>query len=167
MLTRLILERAYIEVLPQIPGRLKEDLERQMTGIGRGRLYLDPYYAVYVHDGRGPVSRGKERVPLIWYRDKNQDPRLDGGRTPNRAANLKHLTKAQFKRALANNQIIVKRDVKGTEPQPFFSNDADGGMYGFLDSIQPFLKNDARNQILATIGPDLLNMKLTTKFSIG
>ncbi len=171
-----ILPRAARRARLSIPGRLKGDLQQIILGVGRGKLYLDPYYALYVHDGRPAQSReqyrnatrgGLWKPPFIWFKNPLDDPRLVNGRTPARAANLKHLTKAEFKFALAKNQLNVRWKVGPTDAQPFFSNRAGGGMNGFLAAIQPDLNEIARRHILASIGKKNLALSYTLNFRVG
>lgn len=109
-------------------------------------LSIPHYWAVYVHDGRRAPVRAKDSTFLIWYRDPNQDPRLRAGVTPERASQLRHLTTAQFKKALRLNAealaagrqspvVITTQVNKSTPGVPFFSNAAGGGMSGFLEEV--------------------------------
>jgi hypothetical protein len=149
---RRMLAKAVVFVTPSIPGSLKNDLEQQVIDFSHGRLYLDPYWAVYAHDGRPAQVRPKGKGPFIWFPNRAEDPRLVGGRTPNRAKDLRHLkirakggdfTRSEFFQKIAQGEIIVTRRVGPTKPQPFFSNDAGGGMEGFLDMMRPELKQRA------------------------
>jgi len=78
-------------VKQKIPSRtLRNNLEHIIDDPEQGRLYLDYYWALYVNDGRGAktMPRGKY---MVWYHNRNLDPRLKAGVTPARVTDLKHL----------------------------------------------------------------------------
>ena len=141
-ITRRIVQRIMragaTRVRPKIPSRtLQRALRRVTVSALEGALFIPHYWAVYVHDGRsgfGP-SRG---TFLIFFRNPSADPRLRGRQTPERAALVPRLTRAQFRRALeefasGSGNVIITRRVKGVRATPFFSNEPGGGMFGFVD----------------------------------
>lgn len=77
------------------------------------------YWAVYYHDGRGPVRARNARF-LVYFKDPAQDPRILGG-YPVREGEVKRLTAAQFRRAVELDQVIVTRAVGPAEGNPFFT----------------------------------------------
>lgn len=110
-------EMALRQVEPQIPSNtLRDALQLEVsTSLLKPRavLYLPHYWAVWVHDGRGPVSP-KERTWLVWFQNPKDDPRTGGGRNyPVRAADAARLTKAQWEDGLAEN---ARRRAAGQEP---------------------------------------------------
>ena len=79
------------------------------------------YWAVYYHDGRGPI-RAKPGHVLVYFRDIDQDPRVQGRNYPVRASDIKRLTKAQFYAYLKDPSrgMIVRDSVGPAEGDPFF-----------------------------------------------
>ena len=148
-ITRRIVQRIMragaIRVRPQIPSRtLRRALRRVTVSALEGALFIPHYWAVYVHDGRRGFSASDSGLGpvrgtfLIFYRNPSADPRFAGRQTPERAAAVQRLTRAQFRRALeefatGSGNVIITRRVKGVRATPFFSNDPGGGMFGFVD----------------------------------
>ena len=125
-------------------------------------LVVPHFWAAYIHDGRGPVRPDTAKV-LVWFRNPNDDPRLKAGLSPVRASGVRKLTKAQFQEWSAVNRGIIQRYKKRTgrkilttaelqslklpmivaryspgtfrpsKVYPFFSNEAGGGMQGFVN----------------------------------
>lgn len=141
------------------------------------------YWALYVHDGRGPFQLPPGQI-MCWFRDPKDDPRLAGG-YPVRGTDVKHLTKAQFNRFMQLNRVVEKavygRARKSGEPQVgpmivttkitkptqakrFFDNN--GGMQGFeakarqigAEEFASFVKQELRS---------VLNLEITTKVKFG
>jgi len=108
--------------------QLAEEMRTEIVSPSRGNIVSDPYWALYVHDGRKAIGRAG-KGPLIWFKDKADDPRLDFGRTPDRAKDLKKLRGRQLADAVARDEVIFARKVAGVAPTPFFSNT--GGMAAF------------------------------------
>lgn len=114
----------------------------------RGRLFITHYWALYIHDGRGPFGP-RNSQNLVWFRDPKQDPRLINGETPARASKLRHLTRLAYQEARRLNSlhlarggsvdtlpvIVTKRVDRATPAQPFFSNEPGGGMAGFGQTV--------------------------------
>lgn len=77
------------------------------------------YWAVYYHDGRGPVA---PRAPgirfLVWFRNPDQDPRNPSGAM--RAAEVRRLTAEEFEEALAAGQLVVAAQAGPAPAHPFF-----------------------------------------------
>jgi hypothetical protein len=126
------------------------------------RLYIDHYWAFYVHEGRGPAA-GTRRTPrnakvFVWFKNPANDPRLAGD--PKRFSAIRKLTPAEFKDAKAAGQLVIQRYIsKGVPGSPFFSNDPGGGMQGFLDtSGGPLVTKRATNHIKTRLKP-ILNIK--------
>lgn len=114
------------------------------------RIQIPHYWAVYVHDGRGPFGPRYKKF-LVWFRNPKDDPRLRNGIPPVRARQLKRLTKDQWLAGLEANQIaraagqpvpmIVTRYVSTPTPaRPFFSNESALGMKGFIDTVRTTVK---------------------------
>jgi len=92
----------------------------------RADLFIPHYWAVYYHDGRGAVSPVSAQK-LVFFANPNDDPR---GRTPEREAQVRRLTKAQYHEGLRINRerraagrepfMFVVDSVGPAAPHPFF-----------------------------------------------
>lgn len=141
-------------------NQLRRGLRRVHNDDGSWSLLVPHYWAVYLHDGRGPVTP-KTATYLVWFRNPKDDPRLTGGRSPERLSQARRLSASQFKYWAEKNRQIIKRYRRATgrriltasdyeamklpmivvkmsprsgglvPGQKFFSNEADGGMSGF------------------------------------
>ena len=144
-LLRDFLIRGQRRAKPAIPSRtLRRALTRTvLRGTGVGFLEIPHFWALYVHDGRLAPQFPSGRY-FIWWRDPNQDPRLIGGKTPERASELRQLTFDEFDRAweifneaIANGEqspvVITKQIKKSTQPNRFFDNRE--GMRGFTAEV--------------------------------
>lgn len=78
---------------------------------GRAELFIPHYWAVWYHDGRGPVKPVSARK-LVFFDDPNDDPRLKGG-YPVTPAQVKRLTKSQYQEGLRRN---AERAARGLRP---------------------------------------------------
>lgn len=161
----------YNYVRPKIPSRtLRRSLRFEVLGVSVGlfdpkvggsvgRLHVPHYWALYVHNGRGPFNMPRGKF-MVWFKDPRQDPRLRGGKTPERVSQLRHLTAEEFYRALQLDQIIVTSRIrKPTPPTPFFANEAGGGMQGFADHVNQQVNAKVREYLLNQIGKDILDVK--------
>lgn len=77
---------------------------------GKGKLHVPHYWALYIHDGRGPSpgAGGGDKI-LVWFKDPKNDPRYPGGVYPVRLSQVKRLTKAQFRKWSRINRAIIGR----------------------------------------------------------
>ncbi len=142
----------------------------------RYSLVVPHYWAAYVHDGRGPVRPGSATL-LVWFRNPNNDPRLNGGRSPVRLSGARKLSQGQFKQWSDVNRNIIQRYKKATgktvltstdyesmklpmivtryspgtyrpsKVYPFFSNEPGGGMEGFLAQASATAKRGASTYV--------------------
>lgn len=139
-----LLRAAERRVKSEIPSRtLRAALKRIVFDATHGALFIPHYWAIYVHDGRGPLGPRRGSF-LIFFKDPLKDPRLRGGRFPERAAAVPRLTRSQFRAALKEftdaqrtgreSDVVITRRVGGVTPTPFFSNEAGGGMFRFVDT---------------------------------
>lgn len=128
-------------------SRKSNTLARAMRAIADtpdlGRIEVPHYWALYVHDGRGAFAK---QTLMVWFRDPRDDPRLQLGKTPRRASQLRNLSRAQFADAMAKRDawikgggdpydspvIITKVIRKSTAAFPFFGNEPGEGMFGFV-----------------------------------
>lgn len=104
-------EQAYRAYYPRIPSRT---LREALTIVFKGSednadldeddvaLYIPHYWALYLHDGRGPVSPRFKKF-LVYYRNPRDDPRLADG-YPVRASQHKRLSENDFKEGLRKNR---------------------------------------------------------------
>lgn len=97
-------------------------------------LHLPFHWAIYYHDGRGPV-RAKKGKWLAFYRNPDDDPRTSHGRLhPRRPEDRRRLTKAEFKRDLASGKLIATKFVGPAAPHPFFTEGM-GGVRAKADAV--------------------------------
>ncbi len=91
--------------------------------VALARLSVPHYWAVYYHDGRGPVFPRKKKV-LVYYRSIEDDPRVTGTTSPERFKDTKALALPPdtFKRLVKAGKILVRTKSKAsTVAHPFFS----------------------------------------------
>ena len=75
------------------------------------RLLVPHYWALYYHDGRGPVLP-KRASMIIYYRDPKDDPRLTSG-YPVRMSDIKRLTRQQYLAGLLENKLRFRANPGG------------------------------------------------------
>lgn len=95
----------------------------------RADLFIPHYWAVWYHDGRGRVSPVNARK-LVFFDNKNNDPRIPGGRLPVTEQQVRRLTREQYREGLRINQeraargqrpfMFVVDSVRRSRPRPFF-----------------------------------------------
>jgi len=95
----------------------------------RADLFIPHYWAVYYHDGRGPVRPVNARK-LVFFDDPRDDPRLRNGR-PVRESEVQRLTREQYQEGLRRNAeraarggrpfMYVVDSVGPAAPRPFFT----------------------------------------------
>ena len=161
-------------VLPHIKSRqLKANLQIVDTSTSRrikGVLRVPHYWARYYHNSRGPAKPRQAKV-LVWFRNKNNDPRLRGGKYPIYKSDRRRMTRQEFKKWSRVNQQIINRyrkvhrrkrltaaDYKAmnlpmiistrsprtpkiVKANPFFSNRPGGGMFGFVTKSNEIAKH--------------------------
>lgn len=91
-------------------------------------ISIPHYWAAYYHDGRAGFEAPAGHL-LVFFADEDDDPRLEGGR-PVRLADVRHLTREEFRRGLEENELraaagegpfmFVVRAVGPAGPHPFF-----------------------------------------------
>lgn len=128
---------------------LATEMETRIETPERGYLYVDPYWALYFHDGRRPIV-GKN---MVWFKNPKLDPRLNNGRSPNRASQVRRLNKAEFDEARRLGQIVVRRRVRGVRPTPFFSNQH--GMLGFAQEASKIVQDEFQKFTLGVLKDEL------------
>lgn len=147
---------------PAIPSKtLRRALVTIRVSDTKVKIHITHYWAVFVHQGRKAKRLAGNRF-MAWYRNPAEDPRLKpfGGQTPARASQLLGLrqviSNAQFKADKAAGKIIFSQEVSATRGTPFFSNEAGGGMNGFVKDANTIGTPLARAHILKQIGKENL-----------
>lgn len=106
---------------------LREDLRVQIIDVdeqtSEAAVLTDYYWAVYYHDGRGPINARPGKF-LVFFRDPDDDPRIDGSARnyPRRASDIQrlNLSKGDFGRLLRSGRMIATKRVGPAEGHPFF-----------------------------------------------
>jgi len=117
------------------------------------------YWAVYYHDGRGPVVGTKRS--LVFFKRIEDDPRVAGGvRYPKRQSDIRRLTNEEFKRARAAGQLIITERVGNAIDHPFFTR----GMQGFNSQAGKVVREEFGKYVVRCLdAEDLLNVRRTVK----
>ena len=63
---------------------------RKTTGKSLYGVAIPHFWAAIFHDGRGTVRPVNSPI-LVWFKDRNRDPRLDGGHTQERLSQVRRL----------------------------------------------------------------------------
>lgn len=124
----------------------------------RAYLIIPHYWAIYIHDGRGPFGPRRAKA-LVWFTDPSLDPRLRP-RYPVRYRDVKRLTKAQYYAGLQANArlrasglgpvMIVRRfQPKPLAPTPFFSK----GMKPFETRARKKIQSRFQRLVDAIVAP--------------
>lgn len=97
-------------------------------------LHVPHYWAVYYHDGRGPIQAAPGHK-LVFFHRPEDDPRLEGG-YPERVSQVRRLTADQFYEGLEINRerfanglppyMYVLNSVGAAKGDPFFDDLAVG-----------------------------------------
>jgi hypothetical protein len=181
--TRVIVNEAYNYVLPAIPSTtLQAALVVQVYDPFHAALFITYYWAMYVHDGRLPFS--KTNI-MCWFRNPQLDPRLNGGITPARLSDVRHLSPGEFKFWLGQNRaaeravygrlrrpgeaqvgpMIITREIKRGTPGSFFFENS-GGMSGFIDTIFPLVGPMLSDYITKDVLKGVLNINMGMKMAV-
>lgn len=134
-------------------------------------ISIPHYWAIYVHDGRGPFGPKRQGF-YVWFRDPKQDPRLNRGHGWERLSQKRRLTRSEFQAGLAMNHahldrggsprslpmIITKQIRRGMKPNKFFSNAPRGGMFGFKREADKIIGEDFDKYVLRRLKP-VLNLR--------
>lgn len=118
-------------------------------------LVISQYWAVYYHDGRGPL-RPRNGKFLVWFKRVEDDPRVDGGANyPVRATDIRRLSlsPAEFTRMLASGRMIIARRAGPTFGNPFFNRLANRAP-SMVRGIAPRMMSTAVRRALAETGLD-------------
>lgn len=129
------------------------------VSLDQARLIVPHYWAVYYHDGRGPVSPVSARKLVFFDDPLSNDPRLQGG-YPRRASDIRRLSRDEYLEGLERNAerraaglppfMFVVDSVGPARPRPFFDQLANNASARagpvvkriFDRHIQELLQND-------------------------
>ena len=167
-LSRLAIARAG----PRIPSRtLRRALVTLRITDTQVKMHITHYWAVFVHEGRREARpRGQF---LAWYRNPKDDPRLRpfGGQTPPRASQLLGLRQVistqQFREDIRAGKVVFADRSAPVAGVPFFSNEAGGGMHGFVDQANQVATPLTRRHILESIGKENLRERDVAVLMLG
>lgn len=168
-LDQLTLELAWRAVAysrPKIPSATLQNnirVRRNPSGSGH-QMYLPHYWAIYIHEGRGPVTP-KEKLYLVWFRNPKDDPRIRktyGVKRPPRSLKPSEWKfwngeNAKAKRAGQPVPMIVTQfagesrsyRAGGRFPSRFWGNEA--GMRGFIPLGRRMVKDNVSKTITENI----------------
>lgn len=147
--------------------QLRESLTLRRTSPETIQLYIPEYWAIYVHDGRRTIDRDlRGNGILVFFRNPNDDPRLRNGKYPERLADLRRLTRAEFLRFSALNReaqrqgrqgpMIVTNRVRPVRGTFFFDNGR--GMNGFRSRANQIGQDKFRSLVRMQFA-DLLDVR--------
>lgn len=180
-LAEVLVADAYDKAMPAVQDAsftlaryLTAEVEEDRPGMIVAALSVPHFWAKFLHDGRGPV-RPQSASFLVWFRNVLDDPRLRGGRYPQRNSQVRHLTKQQWQFWLNENRLARARRVpepmivtKYSGPvtgKPFFSNEPDGGMYGFPNEANAKALRLTREHIQESL-KRVMALKLSSNISV-
>jgi hypothetical protein len=122
----------------------------------RANLFIPHYWAVFYHDGHGTILPRKARK-LVFFDDPNDDPRLNSGESPERAADLRRLTEEQYREGLRRNRdraargerpfMYVVDSLGPRKPTPFFEQFRRGAAARSADTIRNAFQEELLRQI--------------------
>jgi hypothetical protein len=117
--------------------QLRAGLASLETSDSTGKLNVPHYWAKYYHDGRGP-SKGSPI--LVWFRNPKDDPRTPGGRYPVTKAQVRRLSKGEFRKWSSINNKIISAYKRNTGKRLLTSSD-----YRAMELPMIIAKNSPRN----------------------
>lgn len=151
---------------------LKRALAAHQAGPNVVYVGVPHYWAVYVHNGRGPITMPEGKV-MCWFRNIADDPRLPGGTYPVNRGQRRRMTQQEFLYWLEQNRqavaagaeppMVITRHVGPVAPNRFLAND--GGMAGFMQKAQQVAGPLVRKYLLGQLR-DVLNIEDTAGFSL-
>jgi hypothetical protein len=157
-LTRELAGEAQLRALPAITSRtLQRALELNRQSASVISLHIPHYWAVFVHDGHGPVNMPPGKY-MAAFRDPRLDPRLASG-YPIRASQVKSLkdviSPAEFRQYLRSGDLILFTKRSRVEGAKWFDNE--GNMRTFV--VDAYMtarlrfENYVKRQLGDLIGP--------------
>ena len=76
---------------------------------------------------------------LVWFPNKDDDPRFSGSHTPIRENTARRLTKEEFYRLKQSGKLRFAEMTRGSPGKYFFDNDR--GMAGFIPKADKFVSH--------------------------
>ena len=146
-------------VTPKIRSRtLQRAIRYYRTTFRSGRLFIPHFWAIYQHDGRGPV-KVKNARSLVFFVNPADDPRLAGG-YPIKLSQIKKLTKEQFRAGMQENarlyadnpsggrmqHMVYVESVKKTGPGKSYKFFEDG-MRDFVGRVHPLARRHMQDLV--------------------
>ena len=157
-------------VLPQIPSRTLQAAlqliidEPEMEA----RLFIPHYWAVYLHDGREGFSAPAGKS-LIFYANPEDDPRIAGTTSPERASATRHLSRKEYEDGLERNALhhelgekpfmYVLKSVGPAAGNPFFER----GLDSLASSAEDEVFRELDNFVQRTIDDENLHDRFTAE----
>lgn len=158
-------ERLRLAVRPFIKSKtLRDSIEVQLLVVDpagvSAALVWPHYWAVYYHDGRGPLRPVNGRF-LVYFLDPEDDPRFQNG-YPVRESDVKRLelSPEEFKAAIASGKMIVTNYVGPARGKRFIDRLAKKA----AKVVAPIVNREFRGHLKAALG-DVLRLRLGTKLS--
>jgi hypothetical protein len=124
----------------------------------RADLVWPHYWAVFYHDGRGPLRPINGKY-LVWFMDPEDDPRNQGG-YPVRKSDIRRLelSTEEFKALLASGRMIVRTYAGPTRGKKFLERLAGRA----AKHVQPIVRREFSRHVKDALA-DVLKLKITTK----
>lgn len=149
---------------------LRNDLRIEVVNVSEvnseARLVVDFYWALYYHDGRGPI-RARAGKFLVFFRDPDDDPRINGAARlyPRRASSIRrlNLSKGEFNRLLRSGRLIATKRVGSAKAHPFFELGFASLQARYGSRISALFSECVRESLAAD---DLLDGEETATFSL-
>lgn len=151
-LLRELCERARRDTLPRIESktlrdalRCRDDLTARVPTV---KLTIPHYWAVYYHDGRGPITARRGKF-LVYFQSIEDDPRVQGGRSyPERASQIRrlNLSRDEFTRLRKQGKLVVRRSVGPQRGRPFFAK-----LEGFQGRAAPIVRRRFSGHVKAQL----------------
>lgn len=167
-LARKMAERLRERVRSLIESKtLQRSLEVRLTVEGRQRIgadiFLPQYWAVYYHDGRGPVTPVNGKF-IVYFADIEDDPRVNGGKDyPIRSSQIRRLRldPEEFRRLVEAGKLIVRKSVGPSRPHRFF--DRLGGKA--VKAVEGIVRQDFRSHLKGRLD-DVLKIRATLRMRL-
>ena len=125
-------------IRPLIPSRrlrprLQKVFDLKQTRRAKGGLFLSPFWAVMLHDGHRAFGPKTAKF-LVYFTDEDDDPRKP---TPDRAADVRRLTKDEFNNGMARNRELESLNPGGGSMQHMIVVKTPGGRPARIGASPP------------------------------
>lgn len=122
--------RSYRHFYPRVPSKtlqraMSVEMGKDVPDLlpSQAALVIPHYWAVYLHDGRGPVWPDRARY-IVFFRRIEDDPRVDGGKNyPVRASDIRKLSSSEYNYGLLRNRLAAQQ---GLPPYMYVLRNPDG-----------------------------------------